>query len=175
MLHGSLSAVVNFFFFFTILWWCLPHINMNRPEAYIASFLPKPTSLPSRSLPVFTEQRLWCPVSRIKLSLCSTLCVCSTYGNTHVWMLVSQIMPPYFSCFPNGFSLAVLSVHMLWKWSHSVVSNSLLPCGPILCYPVEYSPPAPPSMGFSGKNTGVGCHFLLQEIFPTQGLNPALV
>ena len=30
------------------------------------------------------------------------------------------------------------------------------------------------SMGFPGKNTGVGCHFLLQEIFPTQGLNPGL-
>ena len=25
-----------------------------------------------------------------------------------------------------------------------------------------------------GKNTGVGCHFLLQEIFPTQGSNPGL-
>ena len=42
---------------------------------------------------------------------------------------------------------------------------------------------APLSMGFSrllcpwdfpGKNTGVGCHFLLQEIFRTQGLNPGL-
>ena len=27
------------------------------------------------------------------------------------------------------------------------------------------------SMDFPGKNTGVGCHFLLQEIFLTQGLN----
>ena len=27
---------------------------------------------------------------------------------------------------------------------------------------------------FSGKNTGVGCHFLLQGIFPTQGSNPHL-
>ena len=26
-----------------------------------------------------------------------------------------------------------------------------------------------------GKNTGVGCHFLLQGIFPTQELNPALL
>ena len=35
---------------------------------------------------------------------------------------------------------------------------------------------APLSMGFfSGKNTGVGCHFLLQEIFPTQSLNPHLI
>ena len=25
---------------------------------------------------------------------------------------------------------------------------------------------------FQGKSTGVGCHFLLQGIFPTQGLNP---
>jgi len=25
-----------------------------------------------------------------------------------------------------------------------------------------------------GKNTGVGCHALLQEMFPTQGLNPSL-
>ena len=31
---------------------------------------------------------------------------------------------------------------------------------------------APLSMGiFPGKNSGVGCHFLLQGIFPTQGLN----
>ena len=29
-------------------------------------------------------------------------------------------------------------------------------------------------MGFSGKNTGVGCHFLLQDIFPTQGWRPGL-
>ena len=26
-----------------------------------------------------------------------------------------------------------------------------------------------------GKNTGVGCHFLLQGIFPNQGLNPGLL
>ena len=28
---------------------------------------------------------------------------------------------------------------------------------------------------FAGKNTGVDCHFLLQGIFPTQGLNPYLL
>ena len=28
---------------------------------------------------------------------------------------------------------------------------------------------------FPGKNTGVGCHFLLQGIFLTQGLNPHLL
>ena len=28
---------------------------------------------------------------------------------------------------------------------------------------------------FPGKNTGVGCYFLLQGIFPTQGSNPCLL
>ena len=31
---------------------------------------------------------------------------------------------------------------------------------------------APPSMGFSRQDTGVGCHFLLQGNFPTQWSNP---
>ena len=33
----------------------------------------------------------------------------------------------------------------------------------------------PLSMGYSSKNTGVGCHFLLQGIFPTQGSNLTLL
>ena len=31
------------------------------------------------------------------------------------------------------------------------------------------------SMRFPSKNTGMGCHFLLQGIFPTQGSNPSLL
>ena len=34
---------------------------------------------------------------------------------------------------------------------------------------------APLSLGFSGKNAGTDCHFLLQGIFLTQGLNPSLL
>ena len=52
--------------------------------------------------------------------------------------------------------------------THSVVSDSLRPCGllptRLLC---PWDSP--------GKSTGVGCHFLLQEIFPTQALNPGLL
>ena len=33
---------------------------------------------------------------------------------------------------------------------------------------------APPSLGFSRQESGVGCHFLLLGIFPTQALNPGL-
>ena len=34
---------------------------------------------------------------------------------------------------------------------------------------------APLSMGSPGQDAGVGCHFLLQGIFPTQRSNPGLL
>ena len=46
---------------------------------------------------------------------------------------------------------------------------------PPLCNPMDCSPPGSLSMGFSRKNTGVGCHFLSPGIFPTQGWNPGLL
>ena len=46
---------------------------------------------------------------------------------------------------------------------------------PTLCYPMVYSPPAPLSMDFLGKNTRVGCHFLLQGVFLTHVSNPHLL
>ena len=46
---------------------------------------------------------------------------------------------------------------------------------PTLCNPVDCSPPGSSVHGDSpGKNTGVGCHALLQEIFLTKGWNPGL-
>ena len=44
-----------------------------------------------------------------------------------------------------------------------------------LCNPMERSLPGSSVHGDSpGKNTGAGCHALLQGIFPTQGSNPGL-
>ena len=44
------------------------------------------------------------------------------------------------------------------------------------CDPVDCSPPGSSVHGiFPGKNAGVGCHFLLQGVFPTQGLNLGLL
>ena len=41
--------------------------------------------------------------------------------------------------------------------------------------PMDCSPPGSSVHGDSpGKNTGVGCHILLQRIFPTQRMNPGL-
>ena len=45
-----------------------------------------------------------------------------------------------------------------------------------ICYPKDCSPPGSPvNRDSPGKNTGVGCHALLQGIFPTQGSSPALL
>ena len=49
-------------------------------------------------------------------------------------------------------------------YSHSVMSNSLWPHG---LEPTRFLCP----LDFPGKNTGVGCHFFLQGIFPIQGSN----
>ena len=47
---------------------------------------------------------------------------------------------------------------------------------PTLCHPVDCSPPGSSVLGDSpGNNTGVGCHALLQGIFPTQGSNSGLL
>ena len=52
-------------------------------------------------------------------------------------------------------------------FSCSVIANSLQPHG---LQPARLLCP----WNFLGKNTGVGCHFLLQGIFPTQRTNPCL-
>ena len=45
-----------------------------------------------------------------------------------------------------------------------------------LCDPMDSSPPGSFVHGDSpGKSTGVGCHFLLQGIFPTKGSNLCLL
>ena len=55
-----------------------------------------------------------------------------------------------------------------WSVSCSVMPNSLWPYG---LQPTRLLCP----WGFPGKNTGVGCHFLLQGIFLTQGSNLGLL
>ena len=62
--------------------------------------------------------------------------------------------------FPTFYGIQLIL--FIWKSvSRSVMSDSLWPL------------PGSSVHGDSpGKNTGVGCHSLLQEIFPTQGSNP---
>ena len=61
---------------------------------------------------------------------------------------------------------------------HSVIITRwmLIQFCPTLCDLVNYRPPGSSVHGdYPSKNTGEGCHTLLQGIFPTQGLNPGLL
>ena len=59
-------------------------------------------------------------------------------------------------------SVALLNVKSL-SWVRLFVTHGLQPTRPLLPW------------DFPEKNTGVGCHFLLQETFLTQGLNPGFL
>ena len=77
---------------------------------------------------------------------------------------VTQTPLPSFVLFPMNLSssCACTCTHML---SHVW----------LFVTPWTVAHQAPLSMGFPSKNTGVGCHFLLQEIFPIQGSNQHLL
>ena len=65
-----------------------------------------------------------------------------------------------------------------WVLSCSAMSDSLQPIrlypARLLLQPMDRKCQAPLPVDFSGKNTGVACHFLLQGIILTQRWNPHL-
>ena len=58
-------------------------------------------------------------------------------------------------------------LNLFCEWSEKSFSHVWL-----FVIPWTVAHQAPLSMEFSSKNTGVGSHGLLQDIFPTHGLNP---
>ena len=67
----------------------------------------------------------------------------------------------------SGIRAGMLETTAGWCVSCSVMSDSLWPHG-------LYLPGASVHGDSPGKNSGVGCHALLQGVFPTQGSNPGL-
>ena len=99
MKKAALHDRTESFFFFklfnwrliTILWWFLPHVDMNQRWVYMYSPVPNSplTSLPIPSLWLSQCTGFECPISCIKLGLV----IYFTYDDTHVSMLFSQIIP----------------------------------------------------------------------------------
>ena len=88
-----------------------------------------------------------------------------------VWLPSLTLLhhPLFFLFFLNWRIIALqCCVGFCHVLSHSVVSDSLQPHGlqPTSLLRTWDSP---------GKNTGVGCHALLQGVFPIQGLNPGFL
>ena len=92
----------------------------------------------------------------------------SLYPSTFVFVCVHFCV--LFTLHPNAYTRSH-TVDSQWEFLSVWVAQSCL----ILCYRVDCSLPGSSVHGdFTGKNTGVGCHALLQGIFPTQGSNPGL-
>ena len=89
-------------------------------------------------------------------------------GLQHHWGSVSALNFPILEFLFHGTSISI------FLKAFAVLCLVAQSC-PTLCDRMDCS-----LQGFSvhgdslGKNTGVGCHVLLQGIFPTQGLNPGL-
>ena len=96
--------------------------------------------------------------------VCSNSCPLSRWCHP----TISSSASPFSSC-PQSTDIYWICVYVYVQqcqvlgcfclFSHSVVSDSLWPC--------PWDSP--------GRNIKVGCHFLLQGIFPTQGLNLCLL
>ena len=107
-----------------------------------------------------------------------------------VWLLIfvaKQWWGSYITGFFNAHlnsSESISDIHTKFWWDAGMLLlySSMCVCVlvtqscPTVCDPMECSPSGSSVHGDSpGKNSGVGCHFLLQGIFLTQGLNPGLL
>ena len=73
------------------------------------------------------------------------------------------------------YSFNIFSPFLICSSSISAVLCLVAQSYSTLCDPVDCSPPGSSvHEDAPGKNTGVGCHALLQGIFPSEGLNPGL-
>ena len=66
-----------------------------------------------------------------------------------------------------------MCVYVDYTHTHTHTHTHAQSC-PALCDPTDCSQPGFSPQDFPGKNTGVGCRFLLQGIFPAQGSNLSL-
>ena len=86
---------------------------------------------------------------------------------------LNQLSPEYFQCVQQA-SMSVLPDKkdsiISYVWEVSEVAQSC----PTLCDPMDCSLPDPSVYGIFQARYWSGLPFLLQEIFPTQGLNPGL-
>ena len=96
---------------------------------------------------------------------------CTDTGATSLFRKVTHS-----TFFPNLSSKISLSCsHWSLAWCCPVLCLVTQLCQ-TFCNPMDSSPPGfSVHEDFPGKNTGVGCHALLQGIFPTQGSNPGLL
>ena len=99
-----------------------------------------------------------------------------------LWSHIEDHVTPWYSQFQKERS----GQRHLWGFFPEAKVHKMLLCVHVSCLVRLFVTPwtvacsSRLSMGlcprnFPGKNTGVGCHILLQEIFPTQGFNTRIL
>ena len=125
-------------------------------------------SLPTQVFPILNDYlSLSCAQAQPWRYSCLSSCFLSPYL-TNPTDSTFKIYPAFYHCQPAT---------SLPPWSRFITScaKSLQLC-PTLCNPMDCSPPGSSVHGnSSGRTTGVGCHGLLQGIFPTQKSNLGLL
>ena len=118
---------------------------------------------------------LICFGSNTAALLCIIACVFQVQEQKSFWVQVFS-KEGWLSPFSNSVFLVGDPFIVLTENGQAATVYWIAQLCPILCDPTDCSPPGSFVHGDSpGKNTGVGCHVLLQGIFSTQGLNPGLL
>ena len=107
-------------------------------------------SVPGTNAPRYREMRIQFP-EQLSPQTCAHIIICDW-----CWVLFHSMDVPWL----------YLTKFLLSEFTQSCLTL----CDPMNCRPTRLLHP----WDFPGKSTGVGCHFLLQGIFPTQELNPGL-
>ena len=100
----------------------------------------------------------------------------TTHSSILAWRIPWTEAPGWAGATVHGIakSRTELMIHCVYKCICCVCLVDQL-C-PTLFYKMDHSPPGSSVYGDSPvKNTGMGCHFLLEGIFLTQGLNPGFL
>ena len=103
-----------------------------------------------------------------------------THTHTKTFQIKKKALNPlcsaHSSLLPHPWQPHCLHGFAFFRISYVCMHAKSLQLYLILCNPMDCSPPSSSVLGDSpGKNTGVGCHALLQGIFPIQGSNPNLL
>ena len=158
-----------------------------RPHRGQPTRLPRPWDSPGKNTGVGCHFLLQCMKGKSENEIAQSYPTlrnpmdCSLPGSSVHGIFQARVLEwgaiAFSTWYPRGFqksSLMEMRTDMngspltVYVCVHSVVSDSLQTHG---LYPARLLC----SWDFPGKNTRMGCHFLLQEIFPTQGSNPHLL
>ena len=167
-----------------------------RPHRWQPTRLPRPWDSPGKNTEVGCHFLLWCMKMKSEsevLQLCPTLSDpmdCSLPGSSIHGIFQARVLEW------GAIAFSVLTGYLKWicfnRDQNSIFNNEWKICWSLywkkekesevtqpcltLCNPMDCSLPGSSIYEiFPGKSSGVGCHFLLQGIFPTQGSNLGLL